>query len=58
MPIRTELTFPWQDAQRLHEEAGPAAELMLLDDGNHGRANVTYRHRPYSADWMARQLAG
>jgi 2,6-dihydroxypseudooxynicotine hydrolase len=50
--------FPWQDAQRLHEEAGPAAELMLVEDGNHGCANVTYRHRPYGADWMARQLAG
>jgi dienelactone hydrolase len=50
--------FPWQDAVRLQEEAGPAAELMLLEDGNHGCANVTYRHRPYGADWMARQLAG
>ena len=50
--------FPWQDAQRLHDEAGPAAEMMLLEDGNHGCANVTYRHRPYAADWMARQLGG
>ncbi len=49
--------FPWQDAQRLHDEVGPTAELMLIEDGNHGCANVTYRHRPYGADWMARQLA-
>jgi dienelactone hydrolase len=49
--------FPWQDAQRLHEEAGRTSELMLIEDGNHGCANVTYRHRPYGADWMARQLA-
>jgi dienelactone hydrolase len=49
--------FPWQEAQRLHDEVGPAAELMLIEDGNHGCANVTYRHRPYGADWMARQLA-
>jgi dipeptidyl aminopeptidase/acylaminoacyl peptidase len=48
--------FPWQDAQRLYDEAGPSAELLLLEDGNHGCANVTYRHRPYAADWLARQL--
>ncbi len=48
--------FPWQDAVRLRDEAGPDAELLLLEDGNHGCANVPYRHRPYSADWMARRL--
>jgi dipeptidyl aminopeptidase/acylaminoacyl peptidase len=48
--------FPWQQAQRLYDEAGPPAELMLIEDGNHGCANVTYRHRPYGADWLARQL--
>ena len=26
-------------------------------EGNHGCANVPYQHRPYSADWMARQLS-
>ncbi len=48
--------FPWQDAERLREEAGGPAELLLLPDGNHGCANVTYAHRHYSADWMARAL--
>ena len=48
--------FPASDAQRLVSEAGPSAELLLLEDGNHGCANVMYRHRPYSADWMARHL--
>jgi dienelactone hydrolase len=48
--------LPWQDAVRLCDEAGDHAELLLLDDGNHGCANVPYKHRPYSADWMARQL--
>ncbi|HEY2574738.1 MAG TPA: alpha/beta fold hydrolase [Streptosporangiaceae bacterium] len=48
--------FPWQDAQRLYDEVGPTAELLLLEDGNHGCANVTYRHRPYAADWLARHL--
>jgi dienelactone hydrolase len=50
--------FPWQDAKRLADEIGSHAELLLLDDGNHGCANVPYKHRPYSADWMASRLAG
>jgi dienelactone hydrolase len=48
--------FPWQDAERLHHEAGPNSELMLLPDGNHGCANVTYKHRNYAADWLAAAL--
>ena len=48
--------FPWQDAERLHNEVGDNSELMLLPDGNHGCANVTYKHRHYGADWMARHL--
>ncbi len=48
--------FPWQDAERLHKEIGANSELMLLPDGNHGCANVTYKHRHYGADWMARHL--
>jgi dienelactone hydrolase len=54
---RRDRIFPWQDAVRLHDEAGDTAELLLLEDGNHGCANVPYKHRPYSADWMARQLS-
>jgi dienelactone hydrolase len=46
----------WRDAARLAAEAAGPSELLLLEDGNHGCANVTYRHRPYAADWMARQL--
>jgi dienelactone hydrolase len=49
--------FPPGDAIRLRDEAGGSAELLLLPDGNHGCANVMYRHRPYAADWMARQLS-
>jgi dipeptidyl aminopeptidase/acylaminoacyl peptidase len=48
--------FPWQQAQRLVAEAAGPAELMLLERGNHGCANVAYQHRPYGADWMARHL--
>jgi 2,6-dihydroxypseudooxynicotine hydrolase len=48
--------FPWQDAERLRAEAGGQAELLLLEEGNHGCANVVYLHRNYSADWMAGKL--
>ncbi|HEX5189303.1 MAG TPA: alpha/beta hydrolase [Streptosporangiaceae bacterium] len=48
--------FPWQDADRLAAEVGPHAELLLLEDGNHGCANVVYQHRPFTADWMASRL--
>ena len=54
---RRDRIFPWQDAVRLHDEAGCDAELLLLDDGNHGCANVPYKHRPYTADWMTARLS-
>ena len=47
--------FPWQDGQRLANEA-QNSRFVLLESGNHGCANVVYRHRPLSADWMADQL--
>ncbi len=50
--------IPWEQARQLASEAGGAAELLLLADGNHGCANLPQHHRPYTADWMARQLAG
>jgi dienelactone hydrolase len=55
---RRDRIIPWQQAARLADEAAGPAELLLLDQGGHGCANVSYRHRPYSADWMARQLRG
>jgi 2,6-dihydroxypseudooxynicotine hydrolase len=55
---RQDRIFPWQDAARLRDSVPGPAELLLLDEGNHGCANMPYRHRPYAADWMARQLAG
>jgi 2,6-dihydroxypseudooxynicotine hydrolase len=54
---RQDRIFPWQDAVRLRDSVPGPAELLLLEQGNHGCANVPYLHRPYSADWMARQLA-
>jgi len=48
--------FPWQDGERLASEVRGESHLLLLEDGNHGCANVVYRHRPQSADWMAERL--
>ena len=48
--------FPWQDGERLASEARGESELLLLEEGNHGGANVINRHRPQSADWMAERL--
>jgi len=49
--------IPWQQARRLADETAGPAEFLLLPEGTHGCANVSYRHRPYTADWMARQLS-
>ena len=46
----------WHDAQRLASEARGETTLVVLEEGNHGGANVSYRHRPLTADWMAQQL--
>ncbi len=48
--------FPWQDGERLANEARGESKLVLLEEGNHGCANVVYRHRPLSADWLAQQF--
>jgi dienelactone hydrolase len=53
---RRDRLFPYQDAERLATEIGARAELLLLPDGNHGCANVSYQHRPYAADWLAARL--
>lgn len=47
--------IPWQQAQRLHHEVS-GSEFLLLEDGNHGCANVLAAHRYRTADWMAAQL--
>jgi 2,6-dihydroxypseudooxynicotine hydrolase len=48
--------IPWQQAQRLVDEAGGPATLLLLEQGNHGCANLAPFHRQATADWVADQL--
>ena len=47
---------PWQDGERLAQEARGPVELLLIEDGNHVANNRGYRYRTQSADWMAREL--
>jgi dienelactone hydrolase len=49
--------IPWQDAARLVDEAAGPAELLLLEQGNHGCANLAPYHRYQTADWVAEQLS-
>lgn len=55
---RKDRLFPWQQAQRLADSAGGEVELLMLEEGNHGCANVAPWHRPYTADWLAARLTG
>jgi 2,6-dihydroxypseudooxynicotine hydrolase len=48
--------IPWQQGQRLADEVA-GAQLLAIDIGNHGCANVAPMHRYRTADWVARQLA-
>jgi len=48
--------IPWQHAQRLVDEAGGEARLLLLEQGNHGCANLAPFHRQATADWVAERL--
>jgi pimeloyl-ACP methyl ester carboxylesterase len=53
---RKDRLIPWQHAERLAAEAGGEVELLMLEDGNHGCADLAPRHRPYTADWVAEKL--
>jgi 2,6-dihydroxypseudooxynicotine hydrolase len=48
--------IPWQQAGQLVSEAGGQAELLLLEQGNHGCANLAPFHRYRAADWAADKL--
>lgn len=47
---------PPEDAERLAAEAAGPVDLLLLEEGDHNCMNMTYRHRPFAADWMAAKL--
>ena len=47
----------WEDSARLVKEASGPAELLLLEEGNHGCANLAPYHRYLTADWVAERLS-
>ena len=47
---------PWQDAQRLADEARGPVDFLLVEDGNHVANNRGYKWRLRTADWMAERL--
>jgi len=53
---RKDRLFPSQHAEQLVASVGAGAELLMLEEGNHGCANVAPWHRPYTADWLASKL--
>ena len=53
---RKDRLIPPDNAERLAKQAGGPVELLMFEEGNHNCMNMTYRHRPKSADWMAAQL--
>lgn len=53
---RQDRLIPWQHAELMRDSAGGPTELLMLEDGNHGCANVAPWHRPYTADWLAARL--
>jgi dipeptidyl aminopeptidase/acylaminoacyl peptidase len=55
---RQDRLIPWQDAERLRDAVTGPVTLLMLEDGNHGCANVSPQHRPITADWLAARLLG
>jgi pimeloyl-ACP methyl ester carboxylesterase len=53
---RKDRLIPWQQQQRLHDEMPGLSTLLMLEQGNHGCANVLGEHRYRTADWVAAQL--
>jgi 2,6-dihydroxypseudooxynicotine hydrolase len=54
---RKDRLIPWENAVRLRDAVAGPVELLMLEEGNHGCANVAPWHRPRTADWLADRLA-
>ena len=53
---RLDRLIPPEHAERLVKEASGPAELLMLEKGNHGCANLAPFHRYAAADWAAEKL--
>jgi pimeloyl-ACP methyl ester carboxylesterase len=52
---RRDRLIPWESTEQ-QALAAPQGELVVLEDGNHVCANVSYRARPLVADWLRDRL--
>ncbi len=48
--------IPWEQAVKIADAAGPSAELVLYEHGNHVCNNLPYLYRPLTADWLKEKL--
>jgi 2,6-dihydroxypseudooxynicotine hydrolase len=55
---RRDRLIPWENAVRMRDAVAGPATLLMLEDGNHGCADVAPQHRPITADWLAARLLG
>jgi 2,6-dihydroxypseudooxynicotine hydrolase len=46
------------EGERLAKTASGESELVIYPEGNHVCFNISYKFRPLTADWMAKQLRG
>ena len=53
---RQDRLIPWEQSERLREATSGVVEVLMLEEGNHGCANVAPWHRPFTADWLAARL--
>jgi 2,6-dihydroxypseudooxynicotine hydrolase len=54
---RKDRLIPWQESERLAGAVSGPVEVLMLEEGNHGCANVAPWHRPRTADWLAARLS-
>lgn len=47
---------PYEEGERMAREAAGPTELCIFPDGDHACDNISYKVRPMTADWMARNL--
>lgn len=53
---RRDRLIPWQNALQMRDAVAGPVTMLMLEDGNHGCANVSPQHRPLTADWLAARL--
>ena len=47
---------PYEEGERMAREAAGPTEIRIFPEGDHACDNISYKVRPYTADWMAEKL--